>query len=251
MDRLLYEFLIICFYGLSLIFLPIFSVLFLLVYCPALILFQNGLLYFLVVSLFALALLATTYLFSLFANIRYLKNAPSKYLVKKEYIGIVVTTNKLRLNGYLFIYFSDIMLLIELLKRKNQPFKLLTKFDKKRFDDMIYDKNCKGLYILGHGSRHGLLISADEMLYYCEYKDAPKKDFVVQLHCNHGKGESLADYLCAKEEFPTDKKRAIHENREYIHNKLKNELNASPFDIFKFYLLEVFTKHIFSFRGFD
>jgi len=246
MVRLLYEFLIICFYGLSLIFLPFFTVLFLLVNYSALNLIQNGLLYFSVIFLFTLTILATTYLFSLFANIRYLKNAPSEYLVKKEYIGMIVTTNKLRLDRYLFIYFSDIMMLIECLKRKNQPFKLLTKFDKKRFRNMIYDKNCKGLYILGHGRRHGILISEDEMLYYCEYKDAPKKDFVVQLHCNHMKGKSLGDYLCAKESFPTNKMRMVHENREYTHNKLKSELNLSPFDIFKFYLLKVFTEHIFS-----
>lgn len=130
------------------------------------------------------------------------------------------------------------MILIEYLKIKNQPFKLLKKFDKQEFNDMIYDKNCRGLYILGHGRRHGLLISEDEVLYYCEYQDAPKKDFVVQMHCNHMKGKSLADYLCAKEDFPTDKIRTVDENRKYIHKKLKNELNLDTMHIFSSFLLK-------------
>jgi len=111
---------------------------------------------------------------------------------------------------------------------------------------MVYNKKCRGLYILGHGRRHGLLISEDEMLYYCEYTDAPKKDFVIQLHCNHMKGKSLSDYLHAKEDFPTDKMRVVNENREYVHEKLKKELNCDTIDIFSSFLLQILKTKIFS-----
>lgn len=238
MNRLLYEFLVICLYGLLLIFLPIFISLLIMIYYSTAFLISNGILYVIMISLLVLSGLSTTIFFSLFANIRYIKNTTSDYNIKNEYVGIIITTSNLKLHRYFFIYFSDIMLLIELLKRKNQSFKLLTKFDVQKFNDMVYDKKCRGLYILGHGRRHGLLISEDEILYYCEYRDAPKKDFVVQMHCNHMKGKSLADYLYAKEDFPTDKIRMVEENRTYIHEKLKNELNLDAIDIFSSFLLK-------------
>jgi len=233
MNKLLFEFLIICFYFISLVFLPILIVI-------LSVLISNGILYIFAVLIIVWVGLAITPFFSLFINIRYLKNVQSEYKTKKEYIGIVITTDKLRFSRYFFVYFSDIMLLIEYMKRTNQPFKLLKKFDKKKFDDMVYDKNCAGLYILGHGRRHGLLISEDEILYYCEYVNAPKKDFVVQLHCNHMKGKSLGDYLCAKEDFLTDKMRTVSENREYVHKKLKKELNLDAIDVFVSFLLKIF-----------
>ena len=177
--------------------------------------------------------------FWFFANYHYLKIAPEEFKVKNNYVGIVVTTTNLQLYKYIFIYGSGILLLIEYLKRKNQPFKLLKKFDKTKFKDMVYDKKCKGLYILGHGIKHGLRISEDEVLYYCEFADAPKKDFVIQLHCNHLKGKSLAEYLHANEDFSTDKIRRIIENREYLSDKLKKELNMDTFDIFRDYIFQL------------
>jgi len=168
----------------------------------------------------------------LFINYRYLKIAPEEFRIKDNYVGVVITSTNLELHQYRFIYGSGILLLIEYLKRKNQPFKLLKNFDKAKFKEMIDDKKCNGMYILGHGLRHGLRISKDEVCFYCEFKDAPKKDFIIQLHCNHLKGKSLADFLHAKEDFPTDKKRYDIENRKYFLEKLKQDFNIDTFNIF-------------------
>lgn len=230
MNKLSYEFLVIYLYALLCVFLPTLIAI--------LIFFQYPILWALACLLLGWIGFATTIIFSCFTNIRYLKNTPSEFNIKNEYVGVVVTTTNLRVDRYMFIFLSDMLLLIEYLKRKNQSFKLLTKFDKQKFDDMIYDEKCRGLYILGHGRRHGLMISEDEMIYYCEYQDAPKKDFVVQMHCNHMKGKSLADYLCAKEEFPTDKMRMVKENLNYVQTKLKNELNVDTLSIYKSFLFK-------------
>ena len=236
MNKLLRELLIIYFYAILFIFLPILvSILIILSHS---ILFENGILFSLAIILLVIPILATTFFFSVFANLRYIKKVETEYKIKKEYVGVVVTTDKLRFIQYFFIYFSDLMLLIECLKLNNQPYKLLNKFDKKDFDKLVFDQNCRGLYILGHGRKHGLLISKNEMLYYCEYRNAPKKEFIVQMHCNHMKGKSLGNYLCANEEFPTENMRTVSENREYLLSKLKNETNSDAFDIYKSYLLD-------------
>jgi len=180
--------------------------------------------------------------FWFFINYLYLQIAPEEFKIKDKYVGVVVTTTNLARYKYLFIYGSGIFLLIEYLKRKNQPFKLLKKFDKKKFDDMIYDENCRGLYILGHGSRHGLSISKDEMLYYCEYANAPKKAkkvFIIQLHCNHLKGKPLAEYLDACTDFSMETIRTIEDNKNYFIDKLREELDIDIFDIFRGYIFEV------------
>jgi len=112
MDKLLYEFLVICFYGLCFVFLPILVAIFLLINYQLSYLISNGILYVFSILLVVWVGLAITLLFSLFVNIIYLKIVPEENKIDDEYVGIVVTTNKLRLDRYFFIYFSDIMLLI-------------------------------------------------------------------------------------------------------------------------------------------
>lgn len=184
-----------------------------------------------IISIWTVVMLAIPFWF--FVNYFYLKIAPEEFKTKDKYVGVVVTSTNLPVYKYIFIYASGIFLLIEYLKRKNQPFKLLKKFDKKKFSDMIYDVNCTGLYILGHGSRHGLRVSEDEMIYYCEFANAPKKEFVIQLHCNHLRGKSLVEYLDAHSDFSMDATRTVNDNQNYLFNKLREELHTDIFDIFR------------------
>ena len=142
-----------------------------------------------------------------------------------EYIGVVLTN--LSRKDKNFIYLSGIMFLIKYLQNNNIPYKLIQKFDKEQFEEFIYDTNCKGLYIIGHGVRHGLVVGKNEMLYYGSFKDAPKnKKFVVQLHCNTHAGESLADIIAPNmpQSFVPDGCRYTNENLSYFLNLYKPSL---------------------------
>lgn len=129
----------------------------------------------------------------------------------------VVLTNKSRKDEN-FIYFSGIMFLIKYFEKNKIPFKLMKKFDKEKFKEFVYDPNCDGLYIIGHGVRHGLVIDKNEILYYCSFRNAPKNKFVVQLHCNKFGGESLADIIGPDipQSFVTDGSRYSNENLAYF-----------------------------------
>jgi len=131
------------------------------------------------------------YIWFLF-NSFYLRKMPNNKRYKKDYIAIILTNRNI--NDKFVICVSGISLLLKYIKKQNKPYILMKKFDEKKFRKIVYDKNCKELYLVGHGCRHGLKID-DKCFYYCELKDAPKKDFIAQLHCNHLGGKSLADYL--------------------------------------------------------
>lgn len=158
-------------------------------------------------------------------NYLYLKREPvfHEYKIESNYIGIVVTTSNLQFWKFLAIFTGGMILLIKYFKEKNLHYKLLTNFDgpfnTKKFREMVYDRNCRELYISGHGRKHRLQISKKQNLYYFLHSCAPKKDKVIQLHCNHGDGKSLADVLDAKEDFLTNKMRNSSQNIRYFLDK--------------------------------
>ena len=160
---------------------------------------------------------------------KYILNAPESYEIKdgKEYIGIVITNSNLPDSKLIFIYGSGLMLFLDYLIKNKKPFKLIkqnnreNKFNKKEFENLIYDKNCQELYILGHGKRHALKISAKEYLYYFLYANAPKKRKVIQLHCNTGKYVSLSELLHAKKDFKEKGYRWLLQDLKYFLDKSK------------------------------
>ncbi|MBP1929167.1 hypothetical protein J2741_001714 [Methanolinea mesophila] len=58
---------------------------------------------------------------------------------------------------------------------------------------VICDPKTTHLWIFGHGQRNKLRLSDGDLCYY-EVKDAKKKIFIGQYHCNSILGKSLADY---------------------------------------------------------
>lgn len=83
---------------------------------------------------------------------------------------------------------------------------------------VIADSNNKKIWIFGHGRKYRLEFG-DEFLYYEEMKDYPKKDYIMQFHCNPYGGKSLIDYLCndPSKSFISDSDIFAFENREYIN----------------------------------
>lgn len=167
-------------------------------------------------------------------NKKYLKNIQDNYEPGMNYVGAVIPTSNLKWWHYGFNYGSGIMLLIESFKNRSIPFKVLTDFnrvfDKKAFKEMVFDPYCSELYVLGHGVRHGLEISKKEILFYCEFIDAPRKKKVVQLHCNHKGGKTLVKYLDADTDFETKEKRHVAENISYCLGQYYDSLKLHNFN---------------------
>ena len=97
--------------------------------------------------------------------------------------------------------------LIEYFKNTNKHYIICQKVGKSHFDKFVLeDDKCQELYLLGHGSKRNFSINNenDEKIYYSEYKDAPKKRVIAQLHCAHTvireNNESLVDLLATDEE---------------------------------------------------
>lgn len=135
----------------------------------------------------------------------------------EKYVAVVLTNKSPRDEG--FIYSSGIMFLIKHLEKNKKSYKLMKKFDFDKFKEFVYDPNCRGLYIIGHGTRHSLRIGKGkkEVLEYSLFKgfNGPSKDFVVQMHCNHGDGESLADIIA-----PNTSRSFVSDNYRYTVDNL-------------------------------
>jgi hypothetical protein len=58
---------------------------------------------------------------------------------------------------------------------------------------IIYNTNATHLWIFGHGARHKLRLLWGDLNYY-DVRDAPKKEFIGQYHCNSLFWKSLVDY---------------------------------------------------------
>ena len=152
-------------------------------------------------------------------NEKYIKKTKEE-LNGEKYVAVILT-NKSSKDEF-FIYCSGIMFLIKHLEKSKQPYKLMKKFDFNKFKKFVYDANCSGLYIIGHGTHHSLKIGKGkkEILEYSLFKgfNGPPKDFVIQLHCNNDGGESLADIIAPNtpKSFVSDSYRHVADNLFYF-----------------------------------
>jgi hypothetical protein len=148
----------------------------------------------------------------LYLNKYGIENAPKEYRMQngKKYTGIVIIHNNYKDKKAMTSYLASPMLLIEYLKRKSIPFKLVVDPDYKGFEKLVADPNCNKLYIVGHGRLYRLIIgpNKEDTIWYKDFIGYPPKDKVVQLHCNHRDWyiknrnlQSLTDILNAKTDF--------------------------------------------------
>lgn len=145
-------------------------------------------------------------------------NKNPEFLSDKEHTAIILANNYSPENFSL--YLDGVDLLIKYFKTNEMSYKVYKEVTGKDFKEIVKNQKVKSLYIFGHGCKHGIKFERSDFIYYCELQDAPKKDFIAQLHCNHGGGFSLADYL-AKESYVIDGKRRWWQNRLYFREKLK------------------------------
>lgn len=141
-----------------------------------------------------------------------IENAPEEYGIKngEKYTGIVIIHNNYKDKKAMTSYLASPMLLIEYLKRKSIPFKLVLDPDYKGFEKLVADPDCNKLYIVGHGRLYRLIIgpNKEDTIWYKDFIGYPSKEKVVQLHCNHPDMyiknrnlQSLTDILNAKTDF--------------------------------------------------
>lgn len=97
--------------------------------------------------------------------------------------------------SYSFRYF------FKLAKLKKIKYKIFEDVNVDEFDNIVKNPKIKNYYLFGHGSRHYFELFEKKPIYYCRYKALKlNKDYVAQYHCNHGFGESLADFIIQDEE---------------------------------------------------
>ncbi len=111
---------------------------------------------------------------------------------EQKHTAIIIYGENFKSKWYLIL--SGIDILVKYLKKNNEPYQVYFIENQNQFKSIVNNPKTVQLYICCHGARHFANLGS-ENIYYCELSDAPKKDFIAQLHCNHGGGKSLADYI--------------------------------------------------------
>ena len=111
----------------------------------------------------------------------------------KNHIAIVLANNYYPENIASF-GLDNVIDLIKYLKKKDRPYRVYNNATSNNIRNIINDKNVKSILLFGHGERHGIKVGRNEVLYYYEFPNHPKKHLIAQFHCNHFNGKSLAEY---------------------------------------------------------
>ncbi|MEI6314963.1 MAG: hypothetical protein WCO89_08840 [Syntrophus sp. (in: bacteria)] len=135
-------------------------------------------------------------------------------------------------HGIIFIRYEDegrqdytldsIKLLGEGLKDLGERYKVYECRNPGDFRIRYIDPKITHLWIIGHGTKSSLSFDTSQKLHYSELPVTDPKEFIAQLHCNTGKGDSLIKINKAKSGFVTDYYRVSHQNRCYILQKLRD-----------------------------
>ena len=93
-------------------------------------------------------------------------------------------------------YLSGVGILIEKFQNSSERsvnYKIYEVNIKEKVIPVILDEKTTHLWIFGHGQRNKLRLMGENLCYF-EVRNAPKKVFIGQYHCNSVFGTSLADY---------------------------------------------------------
>jgi len=144
-----------------------------------------------------------------------------EFNVNKKYSAIILASNYWP--EKISVYSIDIPKLLKTLKLKKESYKVYEFVSAKEFKKIINNPKVSNVYILGHGQRHGVKLGKNECIYYCEFKNAKKKEAIFQFHCNHYGGKSLADYILSKKgiSFVTTKKMNTLQINKIIYENYK------------------------------
>jgi hypothetical protein len=110
-----------------------------------------------------------------------------------NHVAIVLANNYFPEN-VLFQGADHVVRLIKYLKKENKSYQVYNHVTSDQLKRIINDKKVNSIFLFGHGERHGIKVNRNEVVYYCEFPNHPKKYLIAQFHCNHLGGKSLGEY---------------------------------------------------------
>jgi hypothetical protein len=124
-------------------------------------------------------------------------------------------------------YTAGIEILIERFQKDQINYKVYEVSSKEELQPIIFNEKAEYLWIFGHGKRHKLRLFKGDVNYY-DFKDAPKKKFIGQYHCNGLFWKSLADYNNPYNSDVTWWLRNTFSIRRSVRRMLKKLLSNDP-----------------------
>ena len=134
-----------------------------------------------------------------------------------EHDAIIIVHEKI---AEKYMYGCGIDLLIDFFMEKEIPYKLYHCYDLNTFEEIVRNQKAVNLWLFGHGSR-GSIFCGNKDIKYEKLKDAPRKGYVYQFHCNSGNDKSLAEYLSNGRGYVNNRTSNMIQNREHIKQILK------------------------------
>lgn len=140
----------------------------------------------------------------------------------ENHIAIIIANNYFPENIAGFS-FGAVVKLIKHLKKEGKNYRVYNKITSNQLRKVINDKNVSSVFLFGHGEKHGIKVKRNEVVYYCEFSNHPKKHLIAQFHCNHLKGKPLSEYGEEKPvySFVTDR----IQNSNQIEKQVKEIVN--------------------------
>lgn len=126
-----------------------------------------------------------------------IKEAPEYHSEDPHHAIIIAHKNPPEKDGTYSIldYMDGIDILIKKFRDSNNPvnYKVYEVSSKNELIPVINNPKITHLWIFGHGMSNRLALHENGLCYY-DVRNAPKKVFIGQFHCNSWYGKSLADY---------------------------------------------------------
>lgn len=106
------------------------------------------------------------------------------------------------------------------------PYKIYPVKHKNDFLKLYYNNKVRYLWILGHGDRGGFCYDKckEQYLKYSDRLPQKAKNFIAQLHCNDGEGQTLAELNGMESDHDTFHVRMLFQNSFYIETKIQEFL---------------------------
>lgn len=146
----------------------------------------------------------------------------------KNHIAIILCNDYMP--ERLLIYRQNLKKLVKFFKKRDWAYKIYFNTDGAKLKKIINNPKARIIYLIGHGSRHGIKLNNKEMAYYCEFEKSPKKDFIALLHCTHNTGKSLVDYISkdSTKAFITNKKISTFGVDKFFDEVTKEKIHGEP-----------------------
>jgi hypothetical protein len=122
---------------------------------------------------------------------------------------------------------DSISLLIDGFNECNRKFRIYYICNREQFEIPYRDPHVTDLWIFGHGSKGSFSYgnNGDERIEYSRLDDMqPSKQYVVQLHCNHGTRQSLKEKNRCRG-FVSSSWRTLYYNRCHIIKRVKERFS--------------------------